>query len=139
MTALDTAIKATMDKYSVTLFPCIFQPDGKLLASEIETQYNCIVETYIEEEPLDNGNVRISSGFYVFSAIDKNELNVTGDINPKQQLLIALINKIYAELRSKGLGAKRVGKSIAGHGLTSGYETGRAFTLSFEVDPSCLT
>ena len=71
MTALDAAIKATMDKYSVTLFPCIFQPDGKLLVTEIETQYNCIVETYIEEEPLDNGNVRISSGFYVFSAIDK--------------------------------------------------------------------
>jgi len=139
MTKLDTDIKATMDKYSVKLYPCVFQQDGKLLATDIEAQYNCIVETYIEEEPLDNGNVRISSGFYVFSGISTQELDVTGDINPKQQLLITLINKIYAELRSKGLGAKRVGKSIAGHGLTSGYETGRAFTLSFEVDPSCLT
>lgn len=138
MTALDTAIKATMDKYSITLFPCIENKDGLLLVPEIETQYNCVVDTYGKAIKNDNGTISITSTFYLFSAIDRNELDVLGDTNPKQQLLLTLADKIFNDMRSRGYVSKTTGSDPASR-LTGGYEVGRVFTITFNVDPSCLS
>jgi len=138
MTKLDTDIKATMDKYSIALYPCIESKDGLLQVPEIDSQYNCVVETYGKTVPLETGNIKLTSIFYLFSAIDKNEQDVTGDVNPKQQLLLAMIVNIFNDIRSRGYKVTTNGSDPA-KGLTGGYEIGRLFTITFDIDPLCLT
>lgn len=139
MTKLDTDIKATMDKYSVALYPCIENKDGLLLVPEIDSQYNCVVDVYGKAVKNENGTISLTSTFYLFSAIDRNELDVTGDVNPKQQLLLALTDTIFNDIRSRGYNIKTNGSDPASK-LTGGYEVGRIFTITFNnLDTSCLS
>jgi len=138
MTALDTAINAALDKFSVKKYPCIIMPDGKIEVKDISSVLNCVVETYIKITTLDNGMRRVTSGFYVFSSV-KKDIDIWQDINPKMDVLATTVESLIREFQTSKFKVFQEGEIIAGHFQTTGFETGFSFTLTFEAFPHIFT
>jgi len=134
MTNLDQTIKTIFDANNIKIFPCKPLTSGQLQVGEIKQEFNCVVETYLDEEDLDNGKVKLRSGFYMFVSI-KKDLDVLEDVNPKQEVLSKLCRKVIRELQYTKYNVKLEGKLIAGIYNTTANETGKAFTLTFEYLP----
>jgi len=131
MTALDTVIKAALDSLNIKQYPCLILPDGKIKVGDISSALNCVVETYIKIENQENGQRRVTSGFYMFSSI-KKDLDVVGDVNPKMELLANAVDKFFRAMSITNFKTAFVGDITASQYQTTGNETGFSFMLSFD-------
>ena len=137
MTDLDLAIKRIFDANSIKIYPFNQIPNGQLQVGEIKQLYNCVIATYLDEEDLDNGMIKLRSGFYMFMAIHK-ELDINEDVNPKQEQLSNLCRKIIKQLQATKYNVRIDGKLIAGIYNTTAMETWKSFTLTFEYMPKII-
>ena len=134
MTDLDKTIKNIFEANGIKIFPCKPMPSGQLQVGDVTSLYNCVVETYLDEEDLENGMVRLRSGFYMFMLV-KKETDIMEDVNPKQELLTIMCRKVIKQLQRTKYMAKLDGKLIAGIYNTTALETGKSFTMIFEYMP----